>query len=61
LRNDGGVVNSSLMDRLTEQSAEELQSALHAARENENRWVGMSPERIEALLARLSSQYVTKQ
>jgi hypothetical protein len=32
------------MDRSTEQSAEALQSALLAARENENRWVGMSPE-----------------
>jgi len=83
LRNDDGVVNSSLMDMLREQSADALQSALRAARENENRWVGMSPEfssdsermeqwtstaklrrleveRIEALLARLSGQCVTK-
>jgi hypothetical protein len=44
LRNDDGVVNSSLMDRSTEQSAEALLSALRAARENENRWVGMSPD-----------------
>ena len=29
---------------LREQSADALQSALRAARENENRWVGMSPE-----------------
>ena len=34
------VVNSSLMDIPREQSAD----ALRAARENENRWVGMSPE-----------------
>ena len=39
-----GVVNFSLMDSSQEQSADALQSALHAARENENRWVGMSPE-----------------
>ena len=39
-----GVVNSSLMDSSQEQSADALQSALRAARENENRWVGMSPE-----------------
>ena len=44
LRNDDGVVNSSLMDIPREQSADALQSALRAARENENRWVGMSPE-----------------
>jgi hypothetical protein len=39
-----GVVNFSLMDSSQEQSADALQSALRAARENENRWVGMSPE-----------------
>jgi hypothetical protein len=44
LRNDDGVVNSSLMDISRKQSADALQSALRAARENENRWVGMSPE-----------------
>ena len=44
MRNDDGVVNSSLMDMPREQSANELQSALRAARENENRWVGMSSE-----------------
>ena len=44
MRNDYGVVNLTLMDRPREQSAEALQSALRAARENENRWVGMSPE-----------------
>ncbi|MDR3745329.1 MAG: hypothetical protein P4K80_04275, partial [Acidobacteriaceae bacterium] len=44
MRNACGVVNSSLMDTPREQSAEALQSALLAARENENRWVGMSPE-----------------
>src|ERR1039458_4942101 len=43
LRNDDGVVNSCLMDRSTEQSAEALQSALRATRENENSWVEMSP------------------
>ena len=32
------------MDSSQEQSADALQSALRAARENENRWVGMSPE-----------------
>jgi len=41
---DDGVVNLSLMDIPREQSADALQSALRAARENENRWVGMSPE-----------------
>lgn len=40
LRNDGGAVNLSLMDMPREQSAD----ALQAARENENRWVGMSTE-----------------
>ncbi len=44
MRNDDGVVNSSLMDIPREQSADALQSALRAARENENRWVEMSPE-----------------
>ena len=39
-----GVVNFSLMDSSQVQSADALQSALRAARENENRWVGMSPE-----------------
>ena len=39
-----GVVNSSLMDMQREQIADALQSALRAARENENRWAGMSPE-----------------
>jgi hypothetical protein len=43
-RNDDGVVNSSVMDIPREQSADVLQSALRTARENENRWVGMSPE-----------------
>src|ERR1035438_3735269 len=38
------VVNFSLMDTPREQSADALQSALRAARENENRWVGMLPE-----------------
>jgi hypothetical protein len=42
--NDDGVVNLFLMDIPMEQSADALQSALRAARENENRWVGMSPE-----------------
>jgi hypothetical protein len=32
------------MDMPSEQSADALQSALRAARENENRWVEMSPE-----------------
>jgi hypothetical protein len=32
------------MDSPQEQSADALQSALRAARENENRWAGMSPE-----------------
>ena len=32
------------MDMPREQNADALQSALRAARENENRWVGMSPE-----------------
>ena len=32
------------MDSPQEQSADALQSALRAARENENRWVAMSPE-----------------
>ena len=44
MRNDDGVVNLFLMDMPREQSADALQSALRAARENENRWVGMSPE-----------------
>ncbi len=44
LRNGGVVVNSSLMDIPREQSADALQSALRVARENENRWVGMSLE-----------------
>ena len=44
MRNDDGVVNLSLMDIPREQSADALQSALRAARENENRWVEMSPE-----------------
>ena len=40
------VVNFSIMDIPREQSAEALPSALRAAHENENenRWVGMSPE-----------------
>jgi hypothetical protein len=44
LGGDCGVVNLFLMDMPQEQSADALQSALRAARENENRWVGMSPE-----------------
>jgi hypothetical protein len=44
MRNDDGVVNLFLMDMPREQSADALQSALRAARENENRWVEMSPE-----------------
>jgi len=44
MRNDNGVVNLFMMDMPREQSADALQSALRAARENENRWVGMSPE-----------------
>ncbi len=44
MRNDDGVVNLSLMDIPQEQSADALQSALRAARENENRWVEMSLE-----------------
>jgi hypothetical protein len=44
LRNNNGVVNSFLMDIPREQSADSLQSALRAARENENRWVEMSSE-----------------
>jgi hypothetical protein len=44
MKNYNGVVNLSLMDRPREQSADALQSALRAARENENRWVAMSPE-----------------
>jgi hypothetical protein len=32
------------MDSPQKQSADALQSALRAARENENRWVAMSPE-----------------
>jgi hypothetical protein len=44
MRNDDEVVNLSLMDIPREQSADALQSALRAARENENRWVGMSPD-----------------
>ena len=43
-RNDDGVVNSSVIDIPRERSADVLQSALRTARENENRWVGMSPE-----------------
>jgi hypothetical protein len=43
IRNDE-VVDLTLMDRPREQSAEALQSALRAARENENRWVAMSPD-----------------
>ena len=39
-----GVVNFSLMDIPREQSADALQSALRVARENENRWAGISPE-----------------
>jgi|GEM_PF-1090565 hypothetical protein len=39
-----GVVNFSFMDIPREQSADALQSALRTARENENRWVGVSPE-----------------
>ena len=40
------VVNFSIVDIPREQSAEALPSALRAAHENENenRWVGMSPE-----------------
>ena len=38
------VLNFSIMDIPREQSAEALPSALRAARENENRWAGMSPE-----------------
>jgi len=41
---DDEVVNSSFMDIPKEQSADALQSALRATRENENRWVGMSLE-----------------
>jgi len=44
MRSDCGVVNLTLMDSSREQSADALQSALRTARENENRWVGMSPE-----------------
>jgi hypothetical protein len=44
MKNHNGVVNLSLMDRPREQSADALQSALRAARENENMWVAMSPE-----------------
>ena len=44
MRNDNGVVNLFMMDMPREQSADALQSALRAARENENRWVGMSPD-----------------
>ena len=44
MKNYNGVVNLSLMDRPREQSADALQSALRAARENENMWVAMSPE-----------------
>jgi len=44
MRSDCGVVNLTLMDSSQEQSADALQSALRTARENENRWVGMSPE-----------------
>ena len=38
------VLNFSIMDIPRDQSAEAHPSALRAARENENRWVGMSPE-----------------
>ncbi len=41
---DCGVINLTLMDSPQEQSADALQSALRVARENENRWAGMSPE-----------------
>ena len=44
LGRDCGVINLTLMDSPQEQSADALQSALRVARENENRWVGMSPE-----------------
>ena len=44
LGRDCGVVNLALMDSPQEQSADALQSALRVARENENRWAGMSPE-----------------
>jgi len=44
LSTGNGVVDFSLMDIPREQSADALQSALRAARENENRWVAMSPE-----------------
>jgi hypothetical protein len=44
MKNHNGVVNLTLMDSPQEQSADALQSALRTARENENRWVGMSPE-----------------
>jgi len=44
MRSDCGVVNLTLLDSSREQSADALQSALRTARENENRWVGMSPE-----------------
>jgi hypothetical protein len=44
LGRDCGVINLTLMDSPQEQSADALQSALRVARENENRWAGMSPE-----------------
>jgi basic membrane lipoprotein Med (substrate-binding protein (PBP1-ABC) superfamily) len=44
MKNHNGVVNLTLMDRPREQSADAFQSALRAARENENMWVAMSPE-----------------
>jgi hypothetical protein len=44
MKNHNGAVNLILMDSPQEQSADALQSALRAARENENRWVAMSPE-----------------
>ena len=44
LGRDCGVINLTQMDSPQEQSADALQSALRVARENENRWAGMSPE-----------------
>ena len=44
LGRDCGVINLTLMDSPQEQSADALQSALRVARENENRWAGISPE-----------------
>ena len=43
-KNYNGVVNLTLMDSSQEPSADALQSALRAFRENEHRWVAMSPE-----------------